>query len=59
LLEQLAQEDGASGPIEFLTDQLAAVNVRLWLIASVDITQGQMVDDAPHVVGLDGERDAG
>jgi hypothetical protein len=32
LLEQLAQEDGASGPIEFLTDQLAAVNVRLWTI---------------------------
>jgi hypothetical protein len=32
LLERLAQEDGASGPIEFLTDQLAGVNARLWTI---------------------------
>ena len=32
LLERLAQEDGASGPIDLLTDQLAAVNARLWAI---------------------------
>jgi hypothetical protein len=32
LLERLAQEDGASGPIDLLTDQLAAVNTRLWAI---------------------------
>ena len=33
LLERLAQEDGASGPpIDLLTDKLAAVNARLWVI---------------------------
>jgi tetratricopeptide (TPR) repeat protein len=32
LLERLAQQDGASGPIGCLTDQLAAVNARLWTI---------------------------
>ena len=33
LLERLAQEDGASGPaIDLLTDKLAGVNARLWVI---------------------------
>jgi hypothetical protein len=33
LLERLAHEDGVSGPpIDLLTDQLAAVNGRLWKI---------------------------
>ncbi len=32
LLERLALEDGASGPIGLLTEKLAAVNARLWTI---------------------------
>ena len=32
LLERLAQENGAFGPIDLLADQLAAVNARLWTI---------------------------
>jgi len=32
LLERLAHEDGASAPIDLLTEKLAAVNARLWAI---------------------------
>ena len=32
LLERLAQEDGVSGPIDLLTEKLAAVNACLWMI---------------------------
>jgi len=32
LLERLAREDGVSGPIDLLTEKLAAANARLWTI---------------------------
>ena len=52
LLERLAQEDGASGPIDLLTDQLAAVNARLWAIEDAIRACEREGDFGPRFVEL-------
>ena len=53
LLERLAQEDGASGPlIDLLTDKLAAVNARLWTIEDAIRTCEREGDFGPRFVAL-------
>jgi hypothetical protein len=63
LLERLAREDGPSGPpIDLLTDELAAVNVRLWNIEDAIRTCERKGDFRPRFVALArsvyGENDA-
>ena len=63
LLERLAHEDGPSGPpIDWLTDKLAAVNVRLWNIEDAIRTCERKGDFGPRFVALArsvyGENDA-
>jgi tetratricopeptide (TPR) repeat protein len=52
LLERLAQEDGASGPIRRLTDQLAAVNARLWTIEDAIRACEREGDFGPRFIDL-------
>lgn len=53
LLERLAHEDGPSGPpIDWLTDKLAAVNVRLWNIEDAIRTCERNGDFGPRFVAL-------
>ncbi len=53
LLERLAREDGASGPsIDLLTDQLAAVNGRLWTIEDALRACEREGDFGPRFVAL-------
>ena len=52
-LERSAREDGASGPpIDFLTDQLAAVNGRLWTIEDAIRMCEREGDFGPRFVAL-------
>ena len=53
LLERLAHEDGRSGPsIDLLTDKLAAVNARLWIIEDAIRTCEGEGDFGPRFVAL-------
>jgi tetratricopeptide (TPR) repeat protein len=53
LLERLAREDGASGPpIDGLTDQLGAVNARLWMIEDAIRACERDGDFGPRFVAL-------
>jgi tetratricopeptide (TPR) repeat protein len=52
LLEQLAREDVAAGPIDLLTDQLAAVNARLWAIEDAIRARESEGDFGPRFVEL-------
>ena len=53
LLERQARDDGASGPpIEGLTDQLAAVNARLWTIEDAIRACDREGDFGPRFVAL-------
>jgi tetratricopeptide (TPR) repeat protein len=53
LLERLAREDGASGPsIDLMTDQLAAVNGRLWTIEDALRVCEREGDFGPRFVAL-------
>lgn len=53
LLERLAREDGACGPpIDLMTDQLAAVNERLWTIEDALRACEREGDFGPRFVAL-------
>jgi Family of unknown function (DUF6165) len=53
LLERLAREDSSSGPpIDLRTDQLAAVNARLWTIEDAIRVREREGDFGPRFVAL-------
>jgi hypothetical protein len=52
LLERLVYEDGAFGPIDLLTDALAAVNGRLWTIEDALRACEREGDFGPRFVAL-------